>query len=62
MFDPFKLLGKLFVAAFVICGYFVVFLVQVVWYLASRRPDKVGDAVGYMGRGITDAIANIFRR
>ncbi len=62
MLDPFKLLIKLFVATFKIVGYFVVFVIQVVIYLANRRKDKIGDAFGYLGRGATDAIADLFRK
>lgn len=60
--DPFKLIGKLLVATFVISSLLFVFIVQVVWYLVNRRPEKVGEAFGYLGRGVIDAIADIFRR
>jgi len=55
------LLGRLFVAKFRVTSYFVVFVVQVCIYLGTGRRDKVGDAIGYLGRGVTDAIADIFR-
>jgi hypothetical protein len=58
---PFELFGGLLLATFKITGYFVVCVVQVVWYLVCRQPDKVGDAFGYLGRGTVDAIGDIFK-
>jgi hypothetical protein len=60
LLDPFKLLGRLLVAGFRIIGYGAVFVVQVCWYLTHLQPDKVGDAVGYFGRGVVDALAEVF--
>lgn len=59
--DPFKLFGKLMLAGFKISGYFVVFIVQIVWYAACAKPDKIGDAAGYLGRGVVDACGDVFR-
>ena len=61
MLDPFKLFGRIFIACFKITGYFLVFIVQVTWHAIYRQPDKIGDAFGYLGRGTTDAIGDIFR-
>jgi len=58
--DPFKLFGRLSVAGFKIGGYFLVFVVQSVCYIVSGRPDKIGDAFGYLGRGVVDAFERIF--
>lgn len=58
---PFKLFGKLLLAGFKISGYFVVCVVQAIWYAASRRTDKIADAFGYLGRGTVDAISDIFK-
>jgi hypothetical protein len=58
---PFELLGGLFLAVFKITGYFFVCLVQAVWYAVCRKPDKIGDAFGYFGRGAVDAISDIFK-
>lgn len=61
MLDPFKLFGKMFLACFKITGYFFVFIVQVIWHTAYRQTDKIGDDFGYLGRGVTDAIGDIFK-
>jgi hypothetical protein len=61
MGDPLRLLGRMLVATFRIVGYLLVFLVQMCIYLAYRRPDKVSDALGFLGRGVTDAVADVFR-
>lgn len=58
---PFELFGNLLLASFKISGYFVVCLVQSVFYAVSRRPDKIADAFGYLGRGSVDAISDIFK-
>lgn len=59
MLDPFKLMGRLFVAAFRIIAYTLVCTVQVSIYLSQGHPEKVGDALGDLGRGTTDALADI---
>lgn len=59
--NPFKLFGNIFLACFKITGYFFVFIIQVFWHIAYRQTDKIGDAFGYLGRGITDAIGDIFK-
>lgn len=61
LLDPFKLFGRMLVAGFRIAGYVVVSLVESAWYLAHLRPDRVGEAIGALGRGVTDAIADVFR-
>ena len=58
MLDPFRLFGRFLVAGLKIVGYLLTSILQVAWYLAQGRVDKVGDVVGYVGRGITDAIAD----
>ena len=59
--DPFKLFGNLLLACFKVTGYFVIFIVQVVIYIITGQPNKIGDAVGYLGRGAVDAFADIFK-
>lgn len=59
--DPFKLMGRMVLAAFKVTGYFVACLVQALWYVAHGKRDMVGDAIGYFGRDTTNAIAEIFR-
>lgn len=61
MKNPFKLFGNLLLASFKITGYLIVFVVQVIWHVAYRQNDKIGDDFGYLGRGITDAIGDIFK-
>lgn len=61
MLDPFKLFGKLLVAGFKISGYFVVFVFQATWYVVCGHPDKVGDAAGYLGRGVVDSFGDILK-
>jgi len=62
MSDPFKLFGKLLLAGFRITGYFVSCCLQAAWYLAHGKRELVGDAIGYLGRDVTNAIADIFRK
>jgi hypothetical protein len=60
--DPFTLFGKLVLAAFRIVGYLIACAGQAVWYAAHGRTDKIGDAIGFFGRGLTDALAEIFEK
>ena len=60
--DPFQLLRALFVASVKIAGYSVASLSQAAWYLLQGNKVKVGDAIGELGRGVTDAIAEIWER
>ena len=59
---PFELFGNLLLAGFKISGYFVVCVIQSIFYAVTRRPDKIADAFGYLGRGSVDAISDIFKR
>jgi hypothetical protein len=49
-------------AFFKIAGYFLACGVQSLWYVAHGKPELVGDAIGYFGRDVTNAIADIFRK
>jgi hypothetical protein len=60
--DPFKLCFRLMLAFFKITGYFLACGVQSLWYVAHGKPELVGDAIGYFGRDVTNAIADIFRK
>ena len=62
MLDPFKLFGRLILAGFRITGYFIACCAQSAWYLAHGKRELVGDAIGYLGRDITNAVADVFRR
>ena len=62
MFDPFRLFFKLVIALFKIAGYTLAYGSQAVWYVFHGRRDLVGDAIGELGRGITDVIADIGRK
>lgn len=59
--DPFKLFFRLLIAGFRIVGYTITCIAQVIWYISSGRPDKIGDAFGDFGRSVTNAIAGIFQ-
>jgi hypothetical protein len=61
MLDPFRLFGRLILAFFKVGGYTTVFLAQVLWFLLHRRKDKIGDALGWYGKGIVDSTADLFR-
>lgn len=52
---------RLFVALYKIIGYTLACIAQALWYGAHGRIDKVGDAIGFLGRGITDAFTDIFK-
>jgi len=61
MSSPFRLFKKLLIALFKITGYFFVFVMQVMWHLIHLQFDKIGEAIGEFGRGVVDAIADIFK-
>ena len=60
--DPFTLFGRLILLFFKIVGYSVSCGVQALWYVAHGNRAMVGSAIGYLGRDITNAIAEVFRR
>ncbi|MEW6610809.1 MAG: hypothetical protein AB1352_04280 [Patescibacteria group bacterium] len=60
--DPFKLFGRLIVASIQITGYVVTFVIQFVLYSARGQRDKVVDAIGYLGRSVSDAVGNALRK
>ena len=62
MGDPFKLFFRLILATFKITGYCIACGAQALWYVAHGHRELVGDAIGYLGRDITNAIAEIFQR
>jgi hypothetical protein len=61
MTDPFKLLARLLLVGFKITGYAVACVLQAAWYVSHGKRDMVGDAIGYFGRDVTNAIAEVFR-
>jgi hypothetical protein len=61
MFGPFKLMARLMLLLFKITGYSLACGAQALWYVAHGKPELVGDAIGYLGRDITNAIAEVFR-
>jgi hypothetical protein len=61
MSDPFKLFFRLMIAFFRIAGYGFACVLQSLWYLAHGKSELVGDAIGYFGRDVTNAIADVFR-
>ena len=62
MLDPFKLFFRLLLLLFKIIGYSLACGVQAMWYVAHGKNELVGDAIGYLGRDITNAISDVFRR
>lgn len=60
--DPFKLFFRLMVLFFKIIGYTIACGVQALWYVAHGKNDLVGDAIGYLGRDVTNAIAEVFKQ
>lgn len=59
--DPFKLFYRFILAGFKIAGYAVACLIQALWYLAHGKAELVGDAIGYFGRDVTNALTDVFR-
>jgi hypothetical protein len=62
IFDPFRLFGRLILAVFQIAGYSLVFIAQILWFLLHGRSDKIGDALGWYGKGLVDTTTAVFRR
>ena len=62
MLDPFKLFFRIILLFFKITGYTLACGAQSLWYVAHGKNELVGDAIGYLGRDITNAIAEVFRR
>jgi uncharacterized membrane protein len=61
MISSVKLMCRLFVAGFRIIGYIMVFILQVILYLRLGGKYKIGDAVGQLGKGVIDALADVVR-
>jgi hypothetical protein len=62
MLDPFRLFGRMILAIFRIAGYSIVFVAQIIWFLGHGRSDKIGDAMGWYGKGLVDSATDVFRR
>jgi hypothetical protein len=62
MLDPFKLFGRLLLALLRVGAFTIVFVAQVAWFLIYRRPDKIGDAMGWYGREVVDTFSSVIRR
>jgi hypothetical protein len=60
MADPFKLFGRLILAGFKIGGYVLTAIVETAWYIAHGRRDLLGQVIGDLGRGVTNALAKAF--
>jgi hypothetical protein len=61
MLDPFKLFFRLLLLVFKITGYALACAAQSFWYVAHGKNELVGDAIGYLGRDVTNAVADVFR-
>jgi hypothetical protein len=59
MSDPFKLFWRLIVAGFKIFGYLATGVAEAAWYAAHGRRDLMGQVIGDLGRGITNALARV---
>lgn len=59
--NPFALLNRILIATGRVLAYWVVFLVQAVAYASMLKKDRIVDAFGYLGRGIADAVASVFK-
>jgi hypothetical protein len=57
--DPFKLFGRLLLAGFRIGGYVITGIVESAWYIAHGRRDLIGQVIGDLGRGITNALSDV---
>jgi len=57
--DPFKLFGRLFIAAFKIFGYLITGAAEAAWYIAHGRRDLLAQVIGDLGRGITNTVAKV---
>jgi hypothetical protein len=62
MLDPFKLFFRLMLLFFKVIGYTIACGAQSLWYVAHGKTELVGDAIGYFGRDVTNAVADVFRR
>jgi hypothetical protein len=62
VFDPFKLFFRLAMMCFKIAGYTLACGAQALWYIAHGKNELVGDAIGYLGRDVTNAIAEVGQR
>jgi len=58
--NPFSIFPRILIASFKIVGYFLSYGTQAAWHFAAGNRSHVGDAIGNLGRGITDAIAEVF--
>lgn len=59
--NPFAFINRVLAATAKIIMYTAVFIVQAACYTAMLKKDKIVDAFGYLGRGTTDAVTEIFR-
>jgi hypothetical protein len=60
MLDPFKLFARLILLGLKIAGYTIACAAQSLWYVAHGHKELVGDAIGYLGRDVTNAIGEVF--
>lgn len=60
LIGPWQLVSALFVVSFRVVGYTITCAGQAAWYPLHGNRAKVGDALGELGRGVTDAISEAF--
>ena len=59
--NPFVMIQRLLVASGRITAYVLVFMIQATAYALLLQKEKIVDAFGYLGRGIADALAGMFK-
>jgi len=62
MYDPFKLVMGLLVAILRISIFSLIFIAQVAWFLLYKKPEKIGDALGWYGKEVVEALSSALRR
>jgi hypothetical protein len=61
MLDPFKFFWRLMIALLRTGAFTFVFIAQILWFLPYKRPDKIGDALGWYGREVVDSFSAVIR-
>jgi len=53
---------RLVVALCETVGYFIVFLLEISWYIAHGQREMIGRAIGDLGREVVDAFADVTKQ
>jgi len=57
----FKVIAGIFILSFKITFHIIVGISQSIWYAAHGESAKIGDAIGGMGREITNSMADYMK-